>query len=419
MATKIIMAATPFFFLLIFIELWVSHKKKANLYRFNDAITSVSLGIISQTKTLVIFSFASLVYAWLAEQFMVIQWDKDSLFTWIFGFVLYDFFYYWFHRFSHQINFLWASHVVHHQSEEYNLTTALRQTSSSVGSWLFYIPIFMIGIPAEVFFISGALNLVYQFWVHTQLIGKMGWFENYFSTPSHHRVHHGQNQQYIDKNHGGVFIIWDKLFGTFQQELDDEKVIFGVRRPVNSFNPFWANIHTWYSLFKDAVQTNRWLDKFRIWFMPTGWRPRDVELEHPVVKTNPDYQVKFNPLSQLSSKVYVMFQTVCCLLLAIVFLVANFSIDLKAQLLVWILITLPLISCGLLLEARRISFYLELARLFLFTIAVYYYFESVYQIALNQLIINFTLGYTLLSLLLLSWSYFDNRLKGQKHRYAD
>lgn len=176
LATKIILFATPFFFLLIFIELWVNKRRNAGVYRLNDGLTSLSLGLISQTKKLVIFSFAMIAYSWISNRFQLTQLSSESLFTWIFSFVFYDFLYYWYHRFSHQINFLWASHVVHHQSEEYNLTTALRQTSSSVMVWIFYIPSFLIGIPAEVFFVCGALNLVYQFWVHTQLVGKLGWF---------------------------------------------------------------------------------------------------------------------------------------------------------------------------------------------------------------------------------------------------
>jgi alkylglycerol monooxygenase len=361
MATLIILYATPVFFLLILIELWVNFKANAKVYRFNDAITSLSLGVISQTQKLVVFTFAALVYAWSEDYLALGGLPIDSIWTWIFAFIFYDFLYYWYHRFSHQVNFLWAAHVVHHQSEEYNLTTALRQTSSSVGAWIFYIPSFLIGIPAEVFFVSGALNLVYQFWVHTQLIGTLGWFEKYFVTPSHHRVHHGQNQIYIDKNHGGVFIIWDRLFGTFQQELDEEKVIYGVRRAVQSFNPFWANIHTWWSLASDAWRTSRWIDKIRIWFMPTGWRPDDVIEKFPIKKVAPTELVKYDPASSLLVKVYVLIQFAIALIAAVLFILLSSALDSFGASLVWVGITAPVVTSGLLLEcysrARKFEFF--------------------------------------------------------------
>ena len=373
MATKIILFATPLFFLLIFIELWFDRKNKSGVYRLNDSLTSLALGVISQTKKIIFFSFASIVYAWASELTAISQMSDSSVFTWVISFVLYDFLYYWYHRSAHQINFLWASHVVHHQSEEYNLTTALRQTSSSVFVWFFYIPSFLIGVPAEVFFVSGALNLVYQFWVHTQLVGKLGWSESVFVTPSHHRVHHGQNQAYIDKNHGGVFILWDKLFGTFQPELDEEKVIYGVRRPVSSFNPVWANLHTWYSLFIDAVRTKRALDRIKIWFMPTGWRPLDVEKNHPLVKQPAGKQIKYDPITNKAKKLYALFQYVAAILFGIFFIQAGGKLSFEMQILFWVVITLPLVVNGFILEGRTFVKKVESLRLILTFLFVLFY----------------------------------------------
>jgi len=352
MATKIILFSIPIFFILIFIELFLDRKKKTGYYRINDSLMSLSLGIISRTKLLVIFSFAAIIYAWAADTLAITQMPADSMFTWVFSFVLYDFLYYWFHRMSHQINFLWASHVVHHQSEDYNLTTALRQTSSSVLVWLFFLPSFIAGVPAEIFFINGALNLVYQFWVHTQFVGKLGWMERIFVTPSHHRVHHGQNQVYIDKNHGGVFIIWDRLFGTFQQELDEVPVVYGVRRPVNSFNPIWANIHTWYSLLIDAIRANNWADKIKIWFMPTGWRPSDVEVTYPLVKQNTATQIKFDPQSNRWAKYYTIVQYVFCMIFGVLFIQLSNQLELLPKIIIWLIITLPLVTNGFILENK-------------------------------------------------------------------
>lgn len=371
MATTIILFATPFFFLLIFIELYVNKRRNTRVYRLNDSLTSLSLGVISQTKKLVIFSLASIVYAWAPNSIALFHLSEEYLATWIFSFIFYDFLYYWFHRVSHNINFLWASHVVHHQSEEYNLTTALRQTSSSVMIWIFYIPSFVIGIPAEVFFVSGALNLVYQYWVHTQLIGKLGWYESIFVTPSHHRVHHGQNDLYIDKNHGGVFILWDKWFGTFQEELDNEKVIYGVRRPLNSFNPLWANIHTWFSLLTDAFNTKNWSDKLRIWFMPTGWRPADVELNNPVIKQPAGAQIKYDPEVSKLVKIYTLVQYIFVVVFGIIFIQAAVTLPFNIQLTIWVVITAPFLLIGWLLETKKHAQYWELLRLSIAVLLVY------------------------------------------------
>jgi len=397
LATLIILYATPFFFILIAVELFFNRKREQSVYRINDSIMSLSLGVISQTKKLVIFSFAAIVYAWAGEAISITQLSTDSPIVWLFSFVFYDFLYYWFHRFSHQINFLWASHVVHHQSEEYNLTTALRQTSSSVFVWIFYLPSFVIGIPAEVFFVSGALNLIYQYWVHTQLIGKLGWFESTFVTPSHHRVHHGQNEIYIDKNHGGVFILWDKIFGTYQEELEDEKVVYGVRRPVNSFNPIWANFHTWTSLLVDAFRTKSWLDKIRIWFMPTGWRPSDVELSHPIKKQSSGTQVKYDPQTSSKTKYYAMFQYTACILFAVIFILQATKLEFGGLLSIWLCITLPLVTSGLLLEGNQKARIVETIRIVAMIGLVF-----VMRNELTAQILNLVIAYLTLTVLIFS-----------------
>ena len=192
---------------------------------------------------------------YLAEtQFALWRMDENSLFTWIFAFIAYDFFYYWFHRISHERQIFWASHVAHHQSEDYNLSTALRQTGTGfLISWVFYIPLFLIGVPSYVYVSVATLNLVYQFWVHTEHIPKLGWYELFFITPSNHRVHHARNEAYIDKNYGGVFIIWDRFFGTFKEEDEDKPCIYGLRSPIRTFNPIWANFHIYVKMIRDFV----------------------------------------------------------------------------------------------------------------------------------------------------------------------
>ena len=234
---------------------------------------------------------------------------------------------------------------------------------------------------------SGALNLIYQYWVHTQLIGKLGWYESVFVTPSHHRVHHAQNQIYIDKNHGGVFILWDKLFGTYQEELDEHQVIYGVRRPVKSYNPIWSNVHTWFSLLSDAVRTKSWWDKIRIWFMPTGWRPADVEAKYPLVKQAAGEQIKYSPKSSKQLKFYALFQYMACIIFGVLFVQFSIQLDNILQLFFWVLVTLPLLTNGFALEGRTdLLIFSEVTRLLLTSIIVFSNQESLSEL-LNTMIL--------------------------------
>ncbi len=280
-----VLYAIPFFFLLIALELGADYWRGVRTYRLADAINSLSAGVLSQALGLLTKALGILVYAVAFEQLALFQLDANALWVWLLAFVFYDFCYYWNHRIGHERNVFWASHVVHHQSEEYNLSTALRQTSTGfLLSWIFYLPMAIAGVPPLVFLTVAALNLLYQFWVHTRHIPKLGWFEWVFVSPSNHRVHHAQNPVYMDRNYGGVFIIWDRLFGTFQEELDEEPVIFGVTTPLASWNPLWANVQFYVQLWRDAVRAGSWWDKLRIWFMPTGWRPADVAAQYPLAK---------------------------------------------------------------------------------------------------------------------------------------
>jgi len=282
---KTIALATPVFFALIALEYLVGRARGRSNYRLNDALNSLSLGVMSQVVGLFTKLLAVGIYAAVHSVAALWQWPTDQWWTWALAIVAYDFCYYWNHRIGHERNIFWASHVVHHQSEDYNLSTALRQTSTGfLLSWIFYLPMAIAGVPPLVFLTVAALNLLYQFWVHTRHIPKLGWFEWIFVSPSNHRVHHAQNPVYMDRNYGGVFIIWDRLFGTFQEELDEEPVIFGVTTPLASWNPLWANVQFYVQLWRDAVRAGSWWDKLRIWFMPTGWRPADVAAQYPLAK---------------------------------------------------------------------------------------------------------------------------------------
>ena len=223
--------------------------------------------------------------------------------------VLYDFCYYWLHRMGHERTILWASHVAHHQSEDYNLTTALRQTSTGfLLGWIFYIPMYVLGIPAEVVVTVGSINLIYQFWVHTEHIPKLGWYEWFFVTPSNHRVHHAQNDCYLDRNYGGLFIIWDRLFGTFQEELETEPVVFGIRGPLKSWSPVKALTHIYVDMGRDSWRTARWQDKLHVWVSRTGWRPADVATRFPREKNDLPHFERFDPKVPRRVSIYGFFQ---------------------------------------------------------------------------------------------------------------
>jgi sterol desaturase/sphingolipid hydroxylase (fatty acid hydroxylase superfamily) len=350
---SILIYAVPLYLILILIELVVDRRRNTGYYRLNDAFGSLSLGILSRSSKLVVFSLGALFIDSLLPELRLWQLSEDSAWVWLFAFVATDLTYYWSHRMAHTLNLFWAGHVIHHSSEEYNLTTALRQGSSSILGWIFSIPLLMLGVPAEMFVTCMALNLIYQFWVHTRHIDKLWpWFEWLMVTPSHHRVHHAQNAVYIDKNHGGVFIIWDRLFGTFQAELDDEEIIYGVRRPLQSFNPVWGNLQVWWSLIVDAWRTRSWWDKLRIWWMPTGWRPADVEARYPIVKSDLTAFVKYDPQVDKSIQIYGLVQLALCVGLLGYFLFFMGGLDYWLMLFGFVMISLPLVTTGYLFEGR-------------------------------------------------------------------
>ena len=301
----LIQLAVPFFLLAMAFELVFGIVRGRNTYRLNDAFSSLMLGILSQARKFIVLGLGGVVYAWAAKQTGIVQWQADSVVAWVVAFVLYDFCYYWQHRMGHERQFFWAAHVAHHQSEDYNLSTALRQTSTGfLLGWVFYVPLFLLGIPAEVVVTVGALNLIYQFWVHTQHIPELGLMEQVFVTPSNHRVHHAQNDGYLDRNYGGVFIVWDRLFGTYQRELPAEPCVYGIRGPIRSWNPLVALTHVYKDMFDDMRRTTRWPDRLRVLWARTGWQPSDVRVSWPREKADLAQFVRFDPQVSIARTVY-------------------------------------------------------------------------------------------------------------------
>lgn len=347
----IIELAVPFFILSMVVELAYGVAKGRNTYRLNDSVSSLFLGVLSQARRFVTLGVGGYVYHLITEYFSLPLMDPAHWFTWVLAMVLYDFCYYWLHRMGHERTILWAAHVAHHQSEDYNLSTALRQTSTGfLLGWIFYIPMFLVGIPAEVVVTAGALNLLYQYWVHTQHIPKLGWYEWIFVTPSNHRVHHAQNDRYMDRNYGGLFILWDRLFGTFQEELDEEPVVFGIRGAINSFNPAKALTHIYTDMAQDSLRTARWQDKLKVWVSRTGWRPADVAQKYPRDKTDLSHFERFDPAVPAIVSWYGFFQ-----LLAVVGLLSAMQwseLSYWPGVSLWVLLLFTTVTTALWLEAR-------------------------------------------------------------------
>jgi alkylglycerol monooxygenase len=291
--TQVIVLATPVFFLLIAIEFFIGRHRAAkgtgkDTYRLNDTINSISLGVMSQLvgplSRLLSIGIYTLVFDAVAIYPDLAFWQSGVGF--LVALVFYDFCYYWLHRAGHVVSLFWAAHVVHHQSQQYNLSTALRQTSSGVLlSWVFYIPMAVAGVPPLVFGIVALIDLLYQFWVHTEQVGKLGWFDRVFCSPSNHRVHHAVNTQYLDKNYGGILVLWDRMFGSYA--VEEEKCVYGTRGQLNSWDPLWANGEVYTALARDSWRTRRWVDKIKLWFMPPGWQPADLAAAHP----KPEFQL--------------------------------------------------------------------------------------------------------------------------------
>lgn len=271
---QIIVLVTPLFFLLIALEWWIGWRRGRNTYRLSDALSSIGLGIMSQLVGVMTAVVTLGIYVLVYEHAALWTLPVDSPWVWAGALLLYDFLYYWLHRFGHTKAVLWAAHAVHHQSEQYNLSTALRQTSSGwLFAWIFYLPMAVIGVPPLVFAVVGLIDLLYQFWVHTEQIGRLGWFDRWFCSPSNHRVHHAVNDPYLDRNYGGILILWDRLFGTFQEELDAEPCVYGTRDALRHWNPLVANAQVYARLIRKMGQTPGWTDKLRVWWAPAHWQP--------------------------------------------------------------------------------------------------------------------------------------------------
>jgi sterol desaturase/sphingolipid hydroxylase (fatty acid hydroxylase superfamily) len=314
---KILIIAMPLFLLLVLFEKWYGWRKGNDTVRTMDMISSLSSGVTNSTKDVLGLSIAIISYSWLVEHLTIYQ-VKSSWMLYVIAFLALDFAGYWVHRLAHTVNFFWNNHIVHHSSEEFNLACALRQSISvyfRIYAFLL-IPAAMFGVPQQVIAVVAPLHLFAQFWYHTQHINKMGWLEYIIVTPAHHRVHHAINPEYLDKNYGQIFIFWDRMFGTFQEETPAITAVYGVTRPVRTWNPIKINfMHLWL-LMQDAWHTRSWKDKLRVWLMPLGWRPADVVEKYPVYKIEDVYHFeKYDTPAPKGMIIYLWIQLFCLLLI--------------------------------------------------------------------------------------------------------
>ncbi len=321
----ILLWAIPGFFVLVLIEIAFGYYSGKQTYTFMDTLSSLSSGMTNVIKDVLGLAVVLISYPWVLDH-IALGAIEDSTTTYIVAFICIDFASYWIHRLNHKVNVFWNQHVIHHSSEEFNLACALRQSISNLIGFggLFLIPAALIGVPAKVIMTLAPLHLFAQFWYHTQHIGKMGILEYILVTPSQHRVHHAINPLYIDKNLAAVFCIWDRLFGTFQEELDSDPPVYGTLKPAKSWNPIWINFQHFFLLLRDAWYTQKWTDKLRLWLMPTGWRPSDVAQRFPVSIRNLDAPLKYHPHYSSKWKTIALFHFVS-LVGFLLFLLATFS----------------------------------------------------------------------------------------------
>jgi len=353
--------AVPVFFVLIGLELLLARARRRRVYRFTDSFADLGCGV-TQRVVLLLFEVALLgVYSLLYEHGRLWTFAPNSAWPWLIAIVGVDLGYYWWHRLSHEINFLWAVHVVHHQSEDYNLAVALRQAVLSPITVLpFYLPLAVLGVPLLPFFIVNALSTLYQFWIHTELVGRMGVLEQVINTPSLHRVHHGVNPEYLDKNYAATFICWDQLFGTLRRE--EAPVVFGVSHPLRSFDPVWAQVQPLWALWQAMRRAPSSREAIRFMLASPAYHPEWLGPIEPRRGVDPEALPKYDVQPGRAVVRYVFVQLVLVIVAAFALLTWHQALSPAALVtaVAWVLVSL--VAGSALLEGRRWAVGLEAAR---------------------------------------------------------
>ncbi len=361
---KALLYAIPFFILLVLFEVGYGFFVKKQMHRPMDTISSLSSGLTS-----IIFDSLGLVVIVISYPFLVkylaVYEIKETWLIYLVAFIAIDFAGYWNHRLSHKINFFWNQHVIHHSSEEFNLACALRQSISDIIGYfpLLLIPAALLGVPPIVIATLTPIHLFAQFWYHTKHIGKLGFLEYIIVTPSQHRVHHAINDVYIDKNLAPIFCIWDRMFGTFQEELDDVPPVYGVLKPASTWNPILINFQHFWRLLVDAWRTKNWGDKFKIWFMPTGWRPEDVKEKYPIAIIEDPYKLeKYETYPSLSLIYWSVLHLVMTTVL-MMFMFFNYgNLAFESLLIYGAIVFIGIFGYTALMDGYKYAFFAELLR---------------------------------------------------------
>ncbi|HTS80464.1 MAG TPA: sterol desaturase family protein [Myxococcaceae bacterium] len=361
--------AVPVFFLLIGLELLIARARRQRVYRFTDSFADLGCGVAQRVVLLLFEAGLLAVYQVLYVHGRLWTFAEDSLWPWVIAAIGVDLGYYWWHRLSHEVNVLWAVHVVHHQSEDYNLAVALRQAVlSPITVMPFYLPLAVLGVPLFHFFIVNALSTLYQFWIHTELVGRMGFFEKLINTPSLHRVHHAVNPQYLDKNYAATFICWDQMFGTLKRE--DELPVYGVSHPLRSFDPVWAQVQPLWALVEAVRRAPSAREAVRFLFASPAWHPAWLGPLEPRRGVDPEALPKYDVRPGRGRTWYVGVQLTLIIVVAFALLTWHkvLSFTALAPAVAWVLVSL--VAGAALLEGRRWAVGLEMARVGLLVGAV-------------------------------------------------
>ena len=369
---NVLTIAIPIFFFLVLVEILYGFVSKKKYYNLMDTLSSLSSGITNLLKDLLGIGIIIISYPFIKKSISIIELN-ESIHLYIIAFVCLDFASYWNHRLNHSINFFWNQHVIHHSSQEFNLACALRQSISNLLGYgaIFLIPAAFFGVPHKVISLLAPLHLFGQFWYHTKHIGKLGFLEYIFVTPSQHRVHHAINSEYIDKNLSAIFCIWDRLFGTFQEELEKVPCVYGTLKPVNTWNPFIINFqHLWY-LIVDAWHTRKLKNKVKIWFMPTGWRPDDVKVKIKRdriinVYSQKKYEIEYKKIHAFYAIFHFVYINASLWLLLVAY--DELGHNLKIFYSTFILTTI--FGFTSVMDNYKLAFYIEIFRLILGTILI-------------------------------------------------
>lgn len=366
----------PIFFLSMGFEWLMGYLKKKDIYRLNDSVNNLIIGLGQQLWSLVFKVVLLGVYIWFYEHYAFFK-IPATWWSFVLCLIVFDFFFYWAHRWGHEMNVFWAAHSVHHQSEEYNLSVALRQSwFHSILAFPIFLPIPMMGFDPKIFGAAAVVHTLYQFWIHTKLVGKLHpWVEYWINTPSHHRVHHAVNPKYIDKNHAGVFMIWDRLFGTFQEEDVKDEITYGITTQLKSWNPAWANTHYFVEMFQKARDMN-WVDKFKMIFARPGWLPEYLGGPVEVKEVDKTVYQKYDADTTIYFKIYAVVQFFITLSASMMFMMHFKEMSLFYKTVFFMLILITMLITGAIFENKRWVVIAEYARLVLVMVALntFYYF---------------------------------------------